>query len=231
MRLANDGALKPDTRGGAIEVPEMRRISLIHFVGIGGAGMCGIAEVLLNQGYRISGSDMSDTPVTQRLAVLGAAIQIGHHARNVAGADVIVISSAIRDSNPELVEANANRIPVVRRAEMLGELMRYRHGIAIAGTHGKTTTTSLVASILGQAGLDPTFVIGGLLNSAASNARLGASRYMVAEADESDASFLHLQPMVSVLTNIDRDHLANYEGSFEKLKTAFLEFVHNLPFY
>ncbi|MBT3737195.1 MAG: UDP-N-acetylmuramate--L-alanine ligase, partial [Gammaproteobacteria bacterium] len=205
MRLANDGALKPDTRGGAIEVPEMRRISLIHFVGIGGAGMCGIAEVLLNQGYRISGSDMSDTPVTQRLAVLGAAIQIGHHARNVAGADVIVISSAIRDSNPELVEANANRIPVVRRAEMLGELMRYRHGIAIAGTHGKTTTTSLVASILGQAGLDPTFVIGGLLNSAASNARLGASRYMVAEADESDASFLHLQPMVSVLTNIDRD--------------------------
>ena len=180
MRLANDGALKPDTRGGAIDVPEMRRISLIHFVGIGGAGMCGIAEVLLNQGYRISGSDMSDTPVTQRLAVLGAAIQIGHHARNVAGADVIVISSAIHDSNPELVEANANRIPVVRRAEMLGELMRYRHGIAIAGTHGETTTTSLVASILGQAGLDPTFVIGGLLNSAASNARLGASRYMVA---------------------------------------------------
>ena len=231
MRLANDGALKPDKRGGAIDVPEMRRISLIHFVGIGGAGMCGIAEVLLNQGYRISGSDMSDTPVTQRLAVLGAAIQIGHHARNVAGADVIVISSAIRDSNPELIEANANRIPVVRRAEMLGELMRYRHGIAIAGTHGKTTTTSLVASILGQAGLDPTFVIGGLLNSAASNARLGASRYMVAETDESDASFLHLQPMVSVLTNIDRDHLANYEGSFEKLKTAFLEFVHNLPFY
>ena len=211
-----------EMKAGPIEVPEMRRISLIHFVGIGGAGMCGIAEVLLNQGYRISGSDMSDSAVTQRLSELGADIHIGHRAENVNGADVIVISSAIPAANPELVEANANRVPVVRRAEMLGELMRYRHGIAIAGTHGKTTTTSLVASILGQAGLDPTFIIGGLLNSAASNARLGASRYMVAEADESDASFLHLQPMVSVLTNIDRDHLANYEGSFDKLKAAFL---------
>jgi UDP-N-acetylmuramate--alanine ligase len=220
-----------DIKLGAIDVPEMRRIKLIHFVGIGGAGMCGIAEVLLNQGYSISGSDMSDSPVTQRLEKLGATIYIGHRSNNVAKADVVVISSAIPHTNPELVEANINRVPVVRRAEMLGELMRYRHGIAVAGTHGKTTTTSLVASILGQAGFDPTFIIGGLLNSAASNARLGASRYMVVEADESDASFLHLQPMVAVLTNIDRDHLANYEGSFDKLKSAFLEFVHNLPFY
>ncbi len=231
MQSANEGDMKPDMRAGALEVPEMRRISLIHFVGIGGAGMCGIAEVLMNQGYEISGSDMSDGPVTTRLADLGATIHIGHRASNATGADVVVISSAIPDTNPELIEAHSNRVPVVRRAEMLGELMRYRHGIAIAGTHGKTTTTSLVASILGQAGFDPTFIIGGLLNSAASNARLGACRYMVAEADESDASFLHLQPMVSVLTNIDRDHLANYEGSFDKLKTAFLEFVHNLPFY
>jgi len=220
-----------DLKHSTAEVPEMRRIKLIHFVGIGGAGMCGIAEVLLNQGYKISGSDMFDTPVTQRLAQLGVIIQTGHTASNVEGADVIVISSAIPATNPELVAAGENRIPVVRRAEMLAELMRYRHGIAIAGTHGKTTTTSLVASILGQAGFDPTFIIGGLLNSAASNARLGASRYMVAEADESDASFLHLQPMVAVLTNIDRDHLANYDGSFDKLKTAFVEFIHNLPFY
>jgi len=214
-----------------IEIPEMRRIERIHFVGIGGAGMCGIAEVLLNQGYKISGSDKLDTKVTKRLRELGATVFLGHASKNVHSVDVVVVSSAIDPSNPEVSYAQANRIPVVRRAEMLGELMRYRHGIAVAGTHGKTTTTSLIASILGQAGLDPTFVIGGLLNSTESNGRLGASRLLVAEADESDASFLHLQPMVAVLTNIDKDHLSNYEGSFEKLKSAFLEFVHNLPFY
>ncbi len=193
--------------------------------------MCGIAEVLLNQGYEISGSDLHGTPVTERLATLGAIIQLGHDAAHVSGTDVLVTSSAIDPANPELVAANERRIPVVRRAEMLGELMRYRHGIAVAGTHGKTTTTSLIASVFREAALDPTFVIGGLLNSAASNAQLGGSRYMIAEADESDASFLHLQPMVAVLTNVDKDHLANYEGSFEKLKSAFVEFVHNLPFY
>ncbi len=214
-----------------LEVPEMRRIKCIHFVGIGGAGMCGIAEVLLNQGYVISGSDLSQTEVTERLSSLGAKVWIGHDAKNIKDADVIVTSSAIAEDNPELVAAHAARIPVVRRAEMLGELMRYRHGIAVAGTHGKTTTTSLIASIFAQAGLDPTFIIGGLLNSAEANAKLGASRYLVAEADESDASFLHLQPMVAVLTNVDRDHLANYEGSFDKLKNAFVEFAHNLPFY
>jgi len=214
-----------------IEVPEMRRIERIHFVGIGGAGMCGIAEVLLNQGYEVSGSDMIESRITSRLSELGASIHIGHQKDNVVSADVVVVSSAIDSSNPEVAYAKENRIPIVRRAEMLGELMRYRHGIAVAGTHGKTTTTSLIASILGEAGLDPTFIIGGLLNSTESNGKLGASRFLVAEADESDASFLHLQPMVAVLTNIDKDHLANYEGSFEKLKTAFLEFVHNLPFY
>ncbi len=213
------------------EVPEMRRIKRIHFVGIGGAGMCGIAEVLLNQGYLVSGSDLMQSNTTRRLAELGATIYENHVESNVHSVDVVVVSSAIDASNPEVAYAQNNRIPVVRRAEMLGELMRYRHGIAVAGTHGKTTTTSLIASILGQAGLDPTFVIGGLLNSAETNGKLGASRYLVAEADESDASFLHLQPMVSVLTNIDKDHLGNYEGSFEKLKFAFLEFIHNLPFY
>jgi UDP-N-acetylmuramate--alanine ligase len=216
---------------GSMVMPEMRRIRRIHFVGIGGAGMCGIAEVLLNQGYTISGSDMVDTPVTRRLRELGVKVEIGHDASHVSGVDVVVTSSAIDGSNPEVQAAVDLRIPVVRRAEMLGELMRYRHGIAVAGTHGKTTTTSLIASILGQAGRDPTFVIGGLLKSALSNAKLGASRYLVAEADESDASFLHLQPMVVVLTNVDRDHLANYEGSFDKLQKAFLAFVHNLPFY
>ena len=215
----------------AIAVPEMRRIKCIHFVGIGGAGMCGIAEVLLNQGYQISGSDLNASTVTRRLETLGAKVSIGHDASHIENADVLVVSSAIRRNNPELVAAHDLRIPVVRRAEMLGELMRYRHGIAVAGTHGKTTTTSLIASIFRQASLDPTFIIGGLLNSAESNARLGGSRYLIAEADESDASFLHLQPMVTVLTNVDKDHLANYDGSFEKLITAFVEFVHNLPFY
>ena len=212
-------------------VPEMRRIKCIHFVGIGGAGMCGIAEVLLNQGYQISGSDMNASTVTRRLETLGAIVSIGHNAANIENADVLVVSSAIFKSNVELVAAHERRIPIVRRAEMLGELMRYRHGIAVAGTHGKTTTTSLIASIFRQASLDPTFIIGGLLNSAESNARLGSSRYLIAEADESDASFLHLQPMVTVLTNVDKDHLANYDGSFEKLITAFVEFIHNLPFY
>ncbi len=214
-----------------LEVPEMRRIKNIHFVGIGGAGMCGIAEVLLIQGYEISGSDKQVSKNTQRLEDLGATIHIGHAGKNVKSADVVVVSTAIDTSNPEVSYARENRIPIVPRAEMLGELMRYRHGIAVAGTHGKTTTTSLIASILGAAGLDPTFIIGGLLKSTESNGKLGASRFLVAEADESDASFLHLQPMVAVLTNVDKDHLSFYEGSFEKLKTAFLEFIHNLPFY
>jgi UDP-N-acetylmuramate--alanine ligase len=193
--------------------------------------MCGIAEVLLNQGYQVSGSDMDASTVTRRLETLGVKVSIGHDASYIKNADVLVFSSAIRSNNPELVAAHEMRIPVVRRAEMLGELMRYRHGIAVAGTHGKTTTTSLIASIFRQASLDPTFIIGGLLNSAESNGMLGGSRYLIAEADESDASFLHLQPMVAVLTNVDKDHLANYDGSFEKLITAFVEFVHNLPFY
>ncbi len=212
-------------------IPEMRRIRAMHFVGIGGAGMCGIAEVLLNQGYRISGSDLRQSAVTERLQTLGAEIFIGHQASNVEDADVLVVSTAIDAENPEIRAALERRIPVVRRAEMLAELMRFRHGIAVAGTHGKTTTTSMVTSVLAEAGLDPTFVIGGKLNSAGTNARLGASRYLVAEADESDASFLHLQPMVSIVTNIDADHMSTYGGDFEKLKTTFIEFLHNLPFY
>jgi UDP-N-acetylmuramate--alanine ligase len=213
------------------DVPEMRRIKRIHFVGIGGAGMCGIAEVLMNQGYEISGSDLSSSVVTERLKAYGAKVFIGHAESQVTDVDVVVTSTAISDGNPEVDAAHKNRIPVVRRAEMLGELMRYRHGIAVAGTHGKTTTTSLIASIFAQAKLDPTFIIGGLLNSAESNGQLGRSRYIIAEADESDASFLHLQPMVTVLTNVDKDHLSYYEGSFEKLQNAFIEFIHNLPFY
>lgn len=213
------------------QVPEMRRIRRIHFIGIGGAGMCGIAEVLLNQGYQITGSDLKASDVTQRLSDLGAKIFIGHHGANVVGADVVVNSTAIDSSNPELISAREYRIPVVRRAEMLGELMRYRHGIAVAGTHGKTTTTSFVASIFAAAERDPTFVIGGLLNSAGTNAQLGQSRYLIAEADESDASFLHLQPMVAVVTNIDADHMDTYEGDFSRLKKTFVEFLHNLPFY
>jgi UDP-N-acetylmuramate--alanine ligase len=214
-----------------IKTPEMRRVSRIHFVGIGGAGMGGIAEVLLNEGYKISGSDIGKNQVVDRLSALGAEIVIGHKAENVEGASVIVVSTAINQDNPELISANEKRIPVVRRAEMLAELMRFRHGIAIAGTHGKTTTTSLIASVFAEAHLDPTFVIGGLLNSAGTNARLGTSRYLIAEADESDASFLHLQPMVSVITNIDEDHMETYQGDFEKLKDTYIEFLHNLPFY
>lgn len=213
------------------QVPEMRRIKQIHFVGIGGAGMSGIAEVLLNQGYEVSGSDMNASQTTSRLESMGASVFIGHRAENIEGASVVVRSTAITNENPEIKTALEKRIPIVRRAEMLAELMRYRHGIAVAGTHGKTTTTSLTASLLAAANMDPTFVIGGLLNSAGTNAKLGASRYLVAEADESDASFLHLQPMVSIVTNIDADHLETYSGDFEVLKKAFVEFLHNLPFY
>ncbi len=212
-------------------VPEMRRIKCIHFVGIGGAGMCGIAEVLLNMGYLISGSDIQASKNTQRLEKMGATIFIGHLESNVTGVDVVVCSTAVSVDNPEVYAAREFRIPVVPRAEMLAELMRYRHGIAVAGTHGKTTTTSLIASVFAEAGLDPTFVIGGLLNSAGTNARLGESRFLVAEADESDASFLHLQPMISIVTNIEADHMATYDGDFEKLKKTFVEFLHNLPFY
>lgn len=212
-------------------VPEMRRIKTIHFVGIGGAGMCGIAEVLLNQGYTITGSDIRASSVTQRLVGLGAKVFVGHQPENVKAADVVVYSSAVTPTNPELVAARESSKPIIARAQMLAELMRYRHAIAIAGTHGKTTTTSLVASIFAEANLDPTFIIGGLLNSAGANARLGESRYLVAEADESDASFLHLQPMVAAVTNIDADHMVTYGGDFNKLKKCFVDFLHNLPFY
>ncbi|MEM7280506.1 MAG: UDP-N-acetylmuramate--L-alanine ligase [Pseudomonadota bacterium] len=209
----------------------MRKIHALHFVGIGGAGMSGIAEVLINLGYEISGSDLKSSGTTDELTRLGAKIQFGHHASHGEGADVIVVSSAVDHNNPEVVAAKENRIPVVPRAEMLSELMRFRHGIAVAGTHGKTTTTSLVASILAEGGMDPTFVIGGRLNSIGGNAKLGSGKYLVAEADESDASFLHLQPMLSVITNIDKDHLSTYDQSFEKLKRTFVEFLHNMPFY
>ncbi|MGI9275929.1 MAG: UDP-N-acetylmuramate--L-alanine ligase [Endozoicomonas sp.] len=212
-------------------VPEMRRIRKIHFVGIGGSGMCGIAEVLRNQGYEISGSDIKASPVTRRLEQQDIKVFIGHDASHIRGVDVVVTSTAVAGENPEVQAAREKRLPIVPRAEMLAELMRYRHGIAVAGTHGKTTTTSLIASVLGTGGLDPTFVIGGRLNSAGTNAQLGGSRYLVAEADESDASFLHLQPMVSVVTNIDADHMATYEGDFGKLKKTFVDFLHNLPFY
>jgi UDP-N-acetylmuramate--alanine ligase len=215
----------------AAEMRRMRRIRRIHFVGIGGVGMCGIAEVLLNLGYQVSGSDLKVSPVTARLESFGAQIFIGHRAENAEQADVLVVSSAINPANPEVASALERRIPVVPRAEMLAELMRYRHGIAVAGTHGKTTTTSLIASVFAAAGLDPTFVIGGRLTAAGTNAQLGASRYLVAEADESDASFLHLQPMVSVVTNIDADHMSTYGGDFNKLKKTFVDFLHNLPFY
>ncbi|WP_428035577.1 UDP-N-acetylmuramate--L-alanine ligase [Amphritea sp.] len=209
----------------------MRRIRRIHFVGIGGVGMCGIAEVLLNQGYQISGSDIKTSVTTERLKSMGAEIFIGHLAENITAANVVVTSTAVREDNPEVSAARERRIPIVRRAEMLAELMRYRHGIAVAGTHGKTTTTSLLASVMAEADLDPTFVIGGRLNSVGTNAKLGGSRYLVAEADESDASFLHLQPMVAIVTNIDADHMDTYGGDFGKLKQTFVDFLHNLPFY
>ncbi|SFR56863.1 UDP-N-acetylmuramate--L-alanine ligase [Marinobacter gudaonensis] len=213
------------------QVPEMRRIRHIHFVGIGGAGMSGIAEVLKNQGYDVSGSDLKEGAVTDRLKAMGVDVQIGHREENSASADVVVVSSAVGADNPEVASARSRRVPIVPRAEMLAEIMRYRHGIAVAGTHGKTTTTSLIASILGEAGLDPTFVIGGKLNSAGTNAQLGGSRYLVAEADESDASFLHLTPVISVVTNIEADHMDTYGGDVEKLKQTFVDFLHNLPFY
>lgn len=214
-----------------IEIPEMRRIDSIHFVGIGGAGMCGIAEVLVNQGYRVSGSDIKESGVTKRLESLGIKVFIGHDQANIDEADVIVVSSAIDKTNPEIQAALARHLPVVRRADMLGELMRYRHSIAVAGAHGKTTTTSLLTMMLTEAGLDPTYVIGGKLNASGKNAALGQSRYLVAEADESDASFLSLRPMAAIVTNIDQDHMDTYEGSFEKLKQAYIQFLQNMPFY
>lgn len=212
-------------------IPEMRRVKTIHFVGIGGAGMSGIAEVLLNEGYHITGSDLAANPVTERLTSKGAHVFFGHSAEHVEKASVVVVSTAINEKNPELVAAKERRIPVVRRAEMLAELMRFRHGIAVAGTHGKTTTTALVTQIYSEAGLDPTFVNGGLVKSVGTNARLGSSRILIAEADESDASFLHLQPMVSIVTNIEADHMDTYGGDFEVLKQTFIDFLHNLPFY
>ena len=213
------------------ESARMRRINRIHFVGIGGSGMGGIAEVLLNLGYQVQGSDLKPNAVTQRLAQLGADIKFGHAAANVGKADVLVVSTAVQPDNPEVLEAKERRVPVVQRAQMLGELMRFRYAIAVAGTHGKTTTTSMVASILAEGGLDPTFLIGGRLRSAGSNARLGAGNYLVAEADESDASFMHLHPMMAIVTNVDNDHLATHDGDFERLKQSFIDFLHNMPFY
>jgi UDP-N-acetylmuramate--alanine ligase len=207
------------------------KIKHIHFVGIGGSGMSGIAEVLLNLGYKVSGSDLASNAASQRLADLGADVRLGHAADNIAGANAVVTSTAVNEANPEVVAARAGKIPIVPRAIMLGELMRLKRGIAIAGTHGKTTTTSIVASVLAEGGLDPTFVIGGRLNSAGANAKLGTGDYIVAEADESDASFLNLSPMIEVITNIDADHMDTYEHDFEKLKGAFVNFTHRLPFY
>ena len=214
-----------------IEIHPMRKIRHVHFVGIGGVGMCGIAEVLLNLGYQVSGSDVRENAATRRLREQGANIQIGQSADNVKYAEVVVVSTAIAADNIEVVAARDLRVPVIRRAEMLAEIMRFRYGIAIAGTHGKTTTTSLTASLLIEAGIDPTYVIGGKLNSAATNAKLGEGKYFVAEADESDASFLLLQPMIAVVTNIDADHLETHGGDFEKYKQSFIEFLHHLPFY
>ena len=206
-------------------------IKRIHFVGVGGTGMSGIAEVLSNLGYVVSGSDIKGSSVTERLAALGVNITIGHNRDNVTSVDVVVASTAIDRSNEEIDQAYLNRIPVIPRAEMLAELMRFRFGIAVAGTHGKTTTTSLTASMLAEGGLDPTFVIGGRLNSSGSNAKLGLGNYLVAEADESDASFLYLQPMIAVVTNIDQDHMETYQNNYQRLKDTFIEFLHHLPFY
>lgn len=211
--------------------PRMGRVEQIHFVGIGGVGMCGIAEVLHNEGYRITGSDLGEGSTVQRLRSLGITVFVGHRRENIVGADVVVRSSAVDMTNPEISAARELMIPVIPRAAMLAELMRFRHGIAIAGTHGKTTTTSLVSSLLAEGGLDPSFVIGGKLNSLGTNAQLGHSAYFVVEADESDASFLFLKPMMAVVTNIDADHMETYDGSFDKLRTTFLEFLHHLPFY
>jgi len=207
------------------------KVRRIHFVGIGGSGMSGIAEVLLNLGYQVSGSDLAENAVTRRLAGLGAKVFLAHAAANVEGADAVVVSTAVAGDNPEVIAARARRVPIVPRALMLAELMRLKQGIAIAGTHGKTTTTSLVASVLAEGGLDPTFVIGGRLNAAGSNARLGSGEFIVVEADESDASFLHLQPVIAVVTNIDTDHMETYQHDFARLKQAFVQFLQNLPFY
>ncbi len=212
-------------------IKRMRRINRVHFVGIGGSGMSGIAEVMLNLGYEVQGSDLRSNAQIERLGGLGARIFIGHDEQNVKGADAVVVSSAVDDSNPEVAAARDALLPVVPRAEMLAELMRFRYSIAVAGTHGKTTTTSLVASVLAEGGLDPTFVIGGRLKSADANARLGLGDYLVAEADESDASFVHLKPMLAIVTNIDADHMSTYAGDIDKLRQSFVEFLHNLPFY
>ncbi len=209
----------------------MGRVRRIHLIGIGGVGMCGIAEVLLNQGYVVSGSDLVDSATVRRLRSLGAVVHCGHDADYISGADVVVRSSAISDDNPELSAAHARRVPVVPRAQMLAELMRFRYSVAVAGTHGKTSTTSLIAAVLAAGGLDPTFVIGGVLNSLGSAARLGGGDYLVAEADESDISFLHLLPMLAVITNIEPEHMDNYGGDFAKVRSSYLEFIHNLPFY
>ncbi len=212
-------------------IKKMRRIHSVHFVGIGGSGMSGIAEVMLSLGYAVQGSDLKSNKQTERLVKQGATVFIGHASDNIRDADAVVVSSAVDASNPEVAAAKEQLMPVVSRAEMLAELMRFRYSVAVAGTHGKTTTTSLVASVLAEGGLDPTFVIGGRLKSADTNARLGQGDYLVAEADESDASFVHLKPMLAVVTNIDADHMSTYDGDIEKLKSSFIEFLHNLPFY
>src|SRR3954469_19676634 len=207
------------------------KVRKIHFVGIGGSGMSGIAEVLANLGYQVSGSDLAENAATRRLGAYGVKVFLNHDPKHVVGADAVVVSSAVHDDNPEVVAARENRIPVVPRALMLAELMRLKQGIAIAGTHGKTTTTSLVASVLAEGGLDPTFVIGGRLTAVGSNARLGAGDFIVVEADESDASFLHRQPVMAVVTNIDEDHMDTYQHDFGRLRQAFVQFLQNLPFY
>ncbi len=212
-------------------ISRMRRLHTVHFVGIGGSGMSGIAEVMLSLGYAVQGSDLKAGKQTERLEKLGATVFIGHAADNIENADAVVVSSAVDETNPEVAAAREKLMPVVQRAEMLAELMRFRYSIAVAGTHGKTTTTSLVASILAEGGLDPTFVIGGRLKSADTNARLGQGDYLVAEADESDASFVHLKPMLAIVTNIDADHMSTYGGDIERLRAGFIEFLHNLPFY
>lgn len=211
--------------------PRMGKVKQIHFIGIGGAGMCGIAEVLHNEGYRVTGSDLSSSKTVQRMQSLGIEVFIGHDAKHIQGADVIVKSTAVHPDNPELLAAREAHIPVIPRAAMLAELMRFRYGIAVAGTHGKTTTTSLISSLLAEGGLSPSYVIGGKLNQSGSNAKLGKSAYFVAEADESDASFLFLKPMMAVVTNIDADHMETYDNNFDKLRQTFIEFLHHLPFY
>lgn len=220
-----------DQTNNSVAHNPMRRIQRVHFVGIGGVGMSGIAEVLLNLGYQVSGSDLRESATTKRLAEQGAKIFIGHRSGNVSGVDAVVTSSAVTVENPEVVEAKDSRIPLVPRAQMLAELMRFRQGIAVAGTHGKTTTTSLVAALLTAGELDPTYVIGGRVNNAAGHGRLGQGSYLVAEADESDASFLFLQPVIAIVTNIDADHLGTYDGDFGRLRQTFVEFIHHLPFY